>query len=484
MTRVVTFGRMPTEPPKFTLTEVHFPELARLDEGTKEGFISRVLTSEGGSVRDLPRTIFAQFKQEGGHMGSEAVGGLHEVTLDGETGVLSGKGFLVDSDAGRQAAIGIASQTLFHNSVDLAEVKIDFIEHGDFWDDDFQLEVRFTEWKLAATTIVGVPAFANAHAVLPDEIQAAIEAGPLVAGFSTHDITLQANTPEEITAADGSKPAWDLFHRPEPTKPHKIIVGEPDENGWVPVFGHLSLWGTCHDGIEAQCVMTPRPLDNYASFNKPSVLTDRGQVEAGPIVLFGGHIPLHKAADDPANAWADVRVTPGVHGPWLSGVVRPHVALDDAKVYVARASRISGHWKTGRLKMIVCCNAEGFDVPGSGDEVAASVVTNAHGDVVELVASFPECASDSEQPEPATELDQERFGQWVTSLQAIPGGEDVAAKLVEYATATSTNSTTFTISSVNNEGSDEPDDADAETVEFNPEVERMRRERAADLAED
>lgn len=386
--RIATYGRQPTEKPKHALAEVHFPQLAKLDEGTKEGFISRVLTSDGADTRALPRTIYFQKTQEGGHDGSVAVGALHEVTVDGENNILSGKGWLLDSAEGRDAALHIAGQALFHNSVDLAEVDVEIIDHGDFFDDDYVMEVRFTQWKLGATTLVGKPAFADAHAILPDELTAAIESGPLVVD-APFAITLQVEAPdEEIAASGGGLPPWDYFHRPEPDQHHKIIVGEPDEAGFIPVYGHLGLWNSCHDGIEGRCVMIPRPQDNYASFNKPGVLTDRGIVETGPISLYGGHIPLHKAADDPANAWCDVRVTAGVHGPWLSGVVRPGVALDEAKVYVARASRISGHWKGGRLKMIVSCNSEGFDVPGSG----FSFSTTSDGHVGELVASYPACS--------------------------------------------------------------------------------------------
>lgn len=386
-TRVVTFGRQPTEMPKHNFAAVTFPELAKLDSGTKEGMVSRILSSEGGNTRSLPRTIYFQKTQAAGHDGSIAVGSLHEVTVDGETGVMSGKGFLLDSADGRDAALHIAGQALFHNSVDLTEVGVAITEHGNIWEDDFSVEVLFTEWKVGATTLVGKPAFADAHAVTEIELTAAIEAGPLVVDCPSEWHAHLKESDEEVLASAGGLPSWDDFHRPEPKEHHKLIVGTPDANGFVPVYGHLSLWNTCHDGIEGRCTITPRPRDNYASFNKPSVLTDKGQVEAGPIALYGGHIALHKAADDPANAWCDVRVTAGVHGPWLSGVVRPGIATDDAKLYVARASRISGHWKGDRLKMIVCCNAEGFDVPGSGFS------TNADGDIIELVASYPGCAA-------------------------------------------------------------------------------------------
>jgi hypothetical protein len=282
MSRVITFGRQPTEAPKHALREVHFPELARLDEGTKEGMISRKLTSDGADARGLPRTIYFQKVQTGGHDGSVAVGSLHEMTVDGETGVLSGKGWLLDSVDGEDAALHIAGKALFHNSVDLTEVEVEIVDHGDFWDDDFWMEVIFTEWKLGATTLVGKPAFADAHAILPDEVKAGLFGeDPLVVSDCDHTITIQlADSDEEVAASASGLAPWEFFHRPESEDHHKIWVGEANDDGWIPVYGHLGLWNDCHDGIESRCVIIPRPTDNYASFNQPSVLTDRGPVES------------------------------------------------------------------------------------------------------------------------------------------------------------------------------------------------------------
>lgn len=488
--RVVTFGRQPTEKPKHALTEIHFPELAKLDEGTNEGMISRLLTSEGGDVRALPRTIFFQKEQKPGHDDSVAVGSLHEITFDGETGIMSGKGWVVDTADGRDAALHVASKALFHNSVDLSEVKVSVVEHGDFMDDDFYVEFRFVNYKVAATTLVGKPAFADAHAIIPDEdfdLTAALEAGPLVVGGDVdHTITIDvhAESDEEVMASAAGVPPWEYFHKPESDKAQKIVVGEADENGWIPVYGHLSKWGSCHDGIEGRCVITPRPPDNYASFNKPSVLTNRGQVEAGPISLLGGHVDLKKAADDPANAWCDVRVIPGVHGPWLSGVVRPHVAEDAAKTYVARASRISGHWKGGRLKMIVSCNAEGFDVPGTG------FTTNSRGEIDELVASFPICDEEpAPAPKPTNVSDTflalyEHYVQTTTSgnttWDGTLNGDPITDHTTTHPTYYTTDTTDTKVTIVDQEAVDR-EAADAEVVEVDIELERRRQAALLDL---
>jgi hypothetical protein len=129
------------------------------------------------------------------------------------------------------------------------------------------------------------------------------------------------------------------------------------------------------------------------------VLTDRGIVNTGPIFAYGGHRPgrgvadLEQAYGGIENTWADVRIVEGRLGPWISGVVRPGV--DDATVYAARASRISGHWLGGKLKAIVSVNAEGFEVPGGDDlydDLAAGFGFRMdEAGVCELVASFPPC---------------------------------------------------------------------------------------------
>ena len=136
--------------------------------------------------------------------------------------------------------------------------------------------------------------------------------------------------------------AWADFHIPEPDHRQKIIV---DDDGRV--YGHLAIWNEPHEGFPNRLRYPPRPGDGYASFNQPGPLTEHGQVETGPIFLLGGHPdqPLgngdpYKAYGGVENCWADVRVTAGVHGPWLSGRVRPGV--DDNMLYAARPRGFPG----------------------------------------------------------------------------------------------------------------------------------------------
>jgi hypothetical protein len=385
-----TFGSMPQSKPKGALRQVVFPELALMGVRTGDG---RLLEEEGRGVRDLPRTIYGQFVSEPGHAGAVPIGALHEVTF--EDGVVSGRGWLIDDDNGRKAVQYIETQTLYHNSVDLSDVRVQM----EMSEKDEDTTMRFKNWKITATTLVGKPAFANAKAELiaDEEIVASWYQNdtPLVIDLPT-SVQVDVVEREELMADSGPLPSWDDFHIPESKNPQKIIV---DENNRV--SGHLALWNTCHDGIASKCTIVPRPKDNYASFNKPGVLTDRGMVETGPIFLSGGHRRAKNgdyvsAYGGIENAWADVRVTAGVHGPWISGIVRPGV--EDSKVYAARASRISGHWIGDRLKAIVSVNAEGFDVPGSGmsNAVEFEFATNEDGEIAELVASFPSCFIDDD----------------------------------------------------------------------------------------
>lgn len=382
-----TFGNMPMTRPEGMLRQIIFPELALMGVKTGDG---RLLQEDGRGVRDLPRTIYGQFINAEGHSQAPVIGTLNEVTF--EDGVASGRGWVLDDENGRDAVKYIKTQSLRHNSVDLAEVKAQF----EYDEEADEVTITFTSWKIAATTLVGKPAFANASATL-------LEDDELVASWMEEDSPLVVDVPlvmsmeladdSEITADAGPVPPWELFHQPESEQAQKLTVGAPTDDGWVPVTGHLALWDSCHDGVVGRCTRVPRPDDNYASYNKPGVLTDRGIVGTGPIFLEGGHKKAPNgdyisAYGGIENTWADVRVTAGRLGPWLSGYVRP--GIDDKQVLAARASRISGHWKGSRLKAIVSVNAEGFDVPGDGFSI------DENGYIDELVASFPYCQQTSD----------------------------------------------------------------------------------------
>lgn len=395
-----TFGKMPSSLPDGFLVAVDFPVLCMLDTDTGD---HRLLDGEGGDSRDLPLSIKMQERTSFGHEGAILSGALFEVTFDPESKLASGRGFLLDDEAGQKHAVYIKTGAMRGNSVDLAEVKARYeedISEGGEWD----YRIRFTKWSIAATTGVSTPAFRQARAeitaAMTDEILASLRSDPmepLVCEFEEYTSVVidmdraEVEIPTEMLAS-GIVQSYEMFFHPEGDKPQKIVV---DANNHV--YGHLGLWDTPHDGIQGQRVTIPRPTDNYNSFNKPGVLTDRGIVNTGMIMAYGGHRPsggrdnLDEVYGGTENAWSDVRITEGVHGPWISGVVRPGVA--DETVYVARASRISGHWLGDRLKAIVSVNVEGFDVAGNDDELLEDLVAGyafgTRDGELELVASFP-----------------------------------------------------------------------------------------------
>lgn len=408
MAQLVTLGKMPAKMPKGFFKAVEFPTLAKLDTQTGD---HRMLAASGAGARDLPLSIkyATQTSAMGGHDTAEVSGALFEVTIDPDNQNMSGRGFLLDDEHGRRHARLAKLGAMRGNSIDTVEVKarlVEDFETGEWW-------VEFTDFKIGATTGVSTPAFADARMEVVDEMSD----DELVASLTVEEspmTPLVVQAPEEfwvtvsgelgfadeLVASMSTTVPFEAFYTPEADRPTKIVV---DADGRV--YGHLALWGSCHDGYADKCMLVPRPTDGYASFNQAGPLTERGQVETGPIFALGGH---RKAKSAPTieqayggieNTWCDVRVTEGQFGPWVSGIIRPGV--DSDLLYAVRASRISGHWVNGKLKAIVSVNVPGYEVPGSGDfnvdfSTGFAYATDDQG-VTELVASFPGCV----EPEPA-----------------------------------------------------------------------------------
>jgi hypothetical protein len=372
--------------PEGMLRPVHWPEMALMDSRTSDG---RLLVSAGGGVRELPRPFYAQFDNEG-HYGAKLVGSIDAVTL-GDDGTIEGWGWILDDENGKDLVRYNKAGALRTNSVDLAETKYDIDWASDdpndpgFW----EMLIDFVQWKIGATTAVGMPAFPNARFELPDdELTAALLPSdePIVmsskTGWSIHVDLADTKIVTEVKADAGATVPYDDFNIPESDQPHKILV---DREGRV--FGHLAQWDKAHRGLTG-LVTPPRPAHNYTEFNHPGPLTEQGQVGTGPIFLVGGHPKsvrgltqeqIAEAYGGIENAWADVRVTAGKFGPWVSGRVRP--GLSDEALYAARASHISGHWLGNDLVAIVSVNVPGY-MPGAG-------FSHQHTDgQLELVAGF------------------------------------------------------------------------------------------------
>lgn len=237
-------GHWTPTPPKSALRPIFFPSLATMNQWTGDG---RMLVGSGRGSRALPRTIYAEQAQSSGHMGSVPVGTLQEVTFH-DDGNVSGKGWLVDVPEARKLAILMESGALRHNSIDLTEVDYD-VE----WTDDFEMKIRFTSWKIGATTIVGKPAFADARAQLDEELVASYSKSdePLV--FEPEDGAFEVRLQVDVPEIKASPVVFDHddFFVPEPTQFQKIVV---TADGLV--YGHLGEWGSAHRNLG---VPVPRP---------------------------------------------------------------------------------------------------------------------------------------------------------------------------------------------------------------------------------
>jgi hypothetical protein len=361
-----TFGSRRMSRPDGMLRPVYWPQMTMMDTPTGDG---RLLVGDGGGVRELPRPFYAQFENEG-HYGAKLAGSIDQVTFH-EDGRVSGYGWILDDENGRNLIRYRQANALRHNSVDLADVEVE-IEWGsdDPSDEEFwEYTIKFTKWNIGATTAVGMPAFKDASFdVLDDEeLTAALTpSDELIKWDPCTSVFVQPDV-EEVVASAATTVPWDDFNIPESDAPHKIIV---DRDGRV--FGHLCQWDTPHRGYDGVDKYAPRPLNAYREFNHNGPLTEKGHVGTGPIFFLNGHPQsvrgltpeqIAQAYGGVENAWCDVRVTAGKFGPWVSGRVRP--GLTDAQIYAARASHISGHWLGNDLVAIVSVNVPGY-LPGAG----------------------------------------------------------------------------------------------------------------------
>ncbi len=357
----ITFGKRRKRGHENDYKPVYFPTLARLDERTGDG---RLIESAGFGVRDLPLSLRAQFKDDFGHMGADLVGRLDAVRVSGPN--VEGWGWFSDTPEGRKAYDAVSDGSLRGNSIDMADVKVKVkIDWGDEepdfdeWFTPVDVMVNFTESRIAATTLVATPAFATAYAIIEDEDEDA----ELVASLVVTEVNILQPEPD-LTASVMVQAPWEAFFTEETDTLCPLTVTDEGH-----VFGHLAQWGSCHTGWQNQCVIVPHSVSNYGHFNVSPIPTTEGRVRTGPIFLLGGHEAtaeyVNKAVADVANVWADVRLTDGKLGPWVSGYVRPGTAPE--KVYAGQASRISGHWKReGRdleLYAIASVCAAGFDTP-------------------------------------------------------------------------------------------------------------------------
>lgn len=386
---------------------VTFPVIIVEGMATSDG---RFIEAGSLSHRALPLPILAQTRNpEGGdgHAGADVIGRLDtlervpgETVTDKETGkpfpkgvfVWTGKGFIDPEAAGTKLA---QKGYLTGNSADLSDVEAEFV-----WGDDESAQgpeqIRMTAGKIAATTLVPIPAFAQAYVTIdgqdmkPNATALAASASPawVAAELGDNCFLCAAGIPEgfaakrveNVTAAAAVKSMLPPAHAfADPVLPGltALTLDEHSIPGYIEITGHLAGWGTCHVGFAGQCVTPPKSRFDYGYFNVGAVRAhDAGEVKvvaAGHITMGeGGHAGMGLSADDAAAFYdnvntvvADVAAGEDAFGIWVHGVIRRSATPE--QVEALRAAPLSGDWRTidGSLELVaaLAVNSGGFPIP-------------------------------------------------------------------------------------------------------------------------
>lgn len=136
----------------------------------------------------------------------------------------------------------------------------------------------------------------------------------------------------------------------------------------------------CHVGFPGQCITPPESMAAYAHFHVGETLcADGTTIATGSLTASCDHavrqMRARAAQDHYAHngiAWANVRVTNGVYGPWVTGALRADVT--DDQIAVLRAGALSGDWRRlgGNLELIGALAVTGPGFPIAREALIAS----------------------------------------------------------------------------------------------------------------
>jgi hypothetical protein len=373
----------------------------------------RYLIPDEISHRDLPLPFLVQTATEDGHRGAEVAGRIEKIThipaaefergdefalgelREGAVivfaeGTLDGSGH--ENDAVRMIENGAGV------SVDLPPDRVAPFDAETFEELDPK-EISFEDMlfgdlltgiggKIAAATIVSIPAFEEASVVL-------VDSHALVA--SAYGIRLRKPTVVLTASAAGLaplKPPTSWFYREEPNEPTPLTVTAEGQ-----VYGHLALWDQCHAAF-ASCERPPRSSSEYAYFHVGQIESEEGDlVNVGRITVGeagrarGGHASLilgrqgaMEHYDQSGCVGAFVRARDGKYGIWLSGAVRSDAPAE--RVRDLRANPPSGDWRNYELVGVLSVPVPGFPIPrpaearlvatAAGEEEVAVLIATAH----------------------------------------------------------------------------------------------------------
>lgn len=343
--------------------------LARI--GTPTGD-NRIISPGALTSRDLPLPLMWQRVSGEGHGGAVTVGAIESLTIDNESGMVTGSGHFLDvrgaDDAERQTEAGVTGPSVdLFDDFDIKEAQT-LIEArvlgpditGNFDDLEYVVDendmVVITSARIAGATLVQIPAFAAVSITLTDESDS--ETSPLVMPsgrtYTGHDYALLAS------AAPTALPPLEAFTNPHFTEYTHLMY---EKFAWgEKVSGHIADWQSCHLGLPG-CTTAPASFTGYAHFlTKEQPTTDGTVIPVGVLTAGDGHAdpkfgirPAQDHYDKPELAVAKVFAGEDEHGIWVSGWILPYA--DPVRVQMLKDLDVSGDWRRtgGNLEMIAAC---------------------------------------------------------------------------------------------------------------------------------
>lgn len=213
---------------------------------------------------DLPLTLYAQTKNEGGHDGADIVGNIDDIWIDGNN--VYGTGLFDDSELGNNAVQLVENGSLQGISVDLRDGEVDVKQA----EDGSVEQIIWKEARIGGATLVGLPAFENARIQLACKKKGDTRA---VASVGAHKYPAK------------------YFSKIKYSSPSRLSISDDGE-----VTGHLVTWGSKHRG-QGQELWTAKPTGDKRlhDFNIGTTLLDDGtSVASGILTSEGFHAGDHR----------------------------------------------------------------------------------------------------------------------------------------------------------------------------------------------
>jgi len=380
--------------------------LAVIGSPTSDG---RYLIPDEISNRDLPIPVMVQTATEQGHMGAESCGRIEsidyipiadfaqrnefnlmdvrdEAVIVWATGTFDTSKFAQDAERMMENGAGVSidmppDRIAAFDPETLKEVPEEEIDFQALMEGSYLIGIG---GKIAALTIVSIPAFEQASIVL-------VPGHALVA--SAYGFRMKPKDVLTAAAAGAAplEPPKDWFYTEEPDTPTPLTVTSDGH-----VYGHLALWNQCHPAF-ASCERAPRSRSGYSYFHVGEIETAEGDlIPVGRITVGqggnakGGHASVvlgrpgaMEHYDKTGCVAAFVRAEDGKNGIWLSGVVRSDAPAE--KVRDLRANPPSGDWREDELVAVLSVPVPGFPIPRIEALIASA--ENGEEEVKTLIAS-------------------------------------------------------------------------------------------------